>query len=324
MSNMHPPRRLDSFFELSSAHILESVENALGRTKRGFRATGSLLALNSLENRVYQIEFEDGFKIVTKFYRPGRWTFEQIEEEHRALKSLAESEVPVVAPLFLGVSKLQMIFAVFPFVRGRLRDELEPSDLRTLGRYLGQIHRLLAVEKSRRHRIDPKTFGWDALDYLLESEFFESDSMAERYEDIVVKILNQIEPLVCSSKFIRVHGDCHLGNTLWNGDRPFFLDFDDLCEAPAVQDIWMIVRGRDESAVRDRAFLLEGYQQMNEFNESELSLIEPLRALRIIHYSAWISRRWRDPSFPLAFPDFGSNRYWNEEISELIKISESF
>ncbi|MDB5037092.1 MAG: Stress response kinase, partial [Bacteriovoracaceae bacterium] len=315
-----------TFYQLSTDHVLDAVEKALNRTESGRRATGSVLALNSLENRVYQIEFEDGVKVVTKFYRPNRWNLSQLEEEHLFLKKLLAAEVPVVAPLSLPNAKGSTIatssegihFAVFPMVKGRLLDELTPTHLQILGRYVGRIHRIGATfQKTLRHRLDVETFGWNALDYLLESNFFETDAVAEQYEDTVVGLLNRIEPMFTGKKYILVHGDCHLGNTLWNGEQPFFLDFDDLCMAPAVQDIWMIVRGRDLSADKDREILISSYEQMNEFDPQELSLIEPLRALRIIHYSSWIAKRWDDPSFPRAFPDFGTTRYWHEEISEL-------
>jgi Ser/Thr protein kinase RdoA (MazF antagonist) len=323
---------MQEFYRLSTDHVLDSVEKALLRHEPGRRATGSILALNSLENRVYQIEFEDGVKVVTKFYRPGRWSFDQLIEEHRFLKKLQSAEVPVIVPLelpglgmqTLAKSSEEIHFAVFPYFRGRLLDELQPVHLQTLGRYVGRIHRIGAgMQNSVRQKLTVQTFGWEPLGFLFESDFFPSDAVAEQYEEIVARILNSIEFMFEGVPTNLVHGDCHLGNTLWQEDAPVFLDFDDACLAPAVQDVWMIVRGRDLQAQKDREILLASYEQMNEFNSTELSLIEPLRALRIIHYSAWIAQRWGDPSFPNAFPDFGSTRYWHEEISELHKIYES-
>jgi Ser/Thr protein kinase RdoA (MazF antagonist) len=320
-----------SFYQLSADHVLDSVEHALDRKAIGRRATGSVLALNSLENRVYQIEFEDGKKFVTKFYRPKRWSKAQILEEHEALLQCEAAEIPVVCPVrldgvngeTLATSGLGIHFAIFPHVRGRLLDELQPENLRVLGRYLARIHRVLSSrEKSLREKLDIETFGWQPFEMLMESEFFESDALAERYDEIVGDLLEKMSPLFDGVRQIRVHGDCHLGNTLWQGDQPFFLDFDDLAVAPAVQDIWMIVRGRDVQAIEDREILISAYEQMNEFNRSELGLIEPLRALRIIHYSHWIAKRWEDPSFSRAFPDFGTARYWNDEMNELLKISD--
>ncbi len=333
-----------SFYELTTDHVLEAVERSLYRRDAGCRATGSVMALNSLENRVYQMDFEDGLKVVTKFYRPNRWSLEQIREEHLYLTKLAQAEVPVVCPMVLpqGISvpdnwleaglreptiaqsQEGILFAVFPMVKGRLLDELGESHLQTLGRYVARIHRVgETMGPSLRHRIDPETFGYQPLDYLLDSDFFETDALAQQYESTVEDLLALIEPMFEGQKMIRVHGDCHLGNTLWQGEAPFFLDFDDCCLAPAVQDIWMIVRGRDERAKKDRDALVRSYEQMNEFDDEELRLIEPLRALRIIHYSAWIAQRWEDPSFEKAFPDFGTARYWQDEMSELSHIFSS-
>ena len=342
-----PDQDPSSFYALTNDEVLNSVETALERNEIGRRATGSIFALNSLENRVYEIEFEDGYKVVTKFYRPHRWTPAQILEEHFFLSQLLSAEIPVVAPLSLqknlvhntishplpdhlrsmktlGLSRNNIAFAVFPLVKGRLLDELSETHLQTLGRYVGRLHRIGAKYlNSLRPRLDINTFGWDSLDFLATTNFFETEAVFEQYESAVGRLLDLIEPLFDRVPFILTHGDCHLGNTLWQGEAPFFLDFDDLCLAPAVQDIWMIVRGRDKNAIHDREILLKSYEQMNEFNDSQLALIEPLRALRIIHYSAWIAKRWDDPSFPKAFPDFASTRYWHEEISELYKIEEA-
>lgn len=321
-----------SFYQLSTDHVLDSVEKALGRTERDIRATGSILALNSLENRVYQIDFEDGFKAVAKFYRPDRWSYQQIEEEHTFLNRLLEVEIPVVAPLKMpgrnnatvDTSSLNIHFAVFPLVKGRLLDELTSTHLQTLGRYLARIHRVGALsKKTLRPRLDVENYGRKPLEYLLASSFFETDAVRQQYRHSVEKLLQHIEPLFSGIKYIQVHGDCHLGNTLWQNESPFFLDFDDLCMAPAVQDIWMIVRGRDSQSNKDRETLISAYEQMNEFNRKELGLIEALRGLRIVHYSAWIAKRWDDPAFSLAFPSFGKSSYWQEEMSELQKILDT-
>lgn len=320
------------FYKLSTDQIISSVESALGRTQSGRRATGFILALNSLENRVYQMDFEDGFKVVTKFYRPGRWNLDQLLEEHNFLEALSNAEIPVVKPILLPKEKNQSLgaspdgifFAVFPSVGGRLVDEPSRTHLEILGRYLGRIHRVGALfKKSSRPRLDPENFGWKALDKLLKSPHFETDSIREQYKHLATRLLRIIDPMMKSVRYQLVHGDCHLGNTLWQDHKAFFLDFDDCRFAPAVQDIWMIVRGRDEQAKQDREILISSYEQMNEFDRTELHLIEALRALRVIHYSAWISDRWEDPSFPLAFPHFGRSNYWQEEMSELQKIYEA-
>ena len=317
---------MDSFFELSPDSILDSVEKSLQESMPGARSTGRSLALNSLENRVYDIELESGEHVVTKFYRPGRWSEAQLLEEHSFLKRLLEAEIPVVAPLRLtgGKTLLQnevgIYFTVFPKVRGRILDELEKEKLQTLGRYLARIH---AVGKNfpskARLELNVETWGYLPLDFLLENQSIDL-TWESRYVNVVETILERIAPMLESFPAQLVHGDCHLGNTLWHGESPFFLDFDDALVAPPVQDIWMIVRGRGEEADRDRRILLEAYETMQPFDWESLELIEPLRALRLIHYTAWIAKRWKDPSFPRAFPDFGTARYWEQEIRELEEI----
>jgi Ser/Thr protein kinase RdoA (MazF antagonist) len=312
------------FYQLNSDQVLDSVERALNRKELGRRATGSLLALNSLENRVYQIEFEDRVRFVAKFYRPGRWSKKQVLEEHQFLNRLVEAEIPAIAPIALDQTADGIFFAVFPSVGGRLLDELSDTHLRVLGRHLGRIHRIgSTITRSSRKRIDCDQFARVPLRNLKSQKVFETPSLEAHYTDIVEKIIQLGEPLLASARYFLVHGDCHLGNTLWQGESCFFLDFDDLCLAPAVQDVWMIVRGRDEMAIKDRETLLEAYEQFQDFDPTELRLIELLRALRIIHYSSWIADRWDDPSFPRAFPDFGNTKYWQEETSELYQCWES-
>jgi len=322
----------NQFYSLSSDEVLNSVEKALGRTQHGQRATGSLLALNSLENRVYQMEFEDKFRVVTKFYRPGRWNRAQLEEEHDFLFRLQAAEVPAVAALKLkgfqngtvGETADGIFFTVFPSVGGRLLDELNTTHLEVLGRHLGRIHSVGSqFRNTTRKKIDVNTFGRIPLKRLIDMECFETPALQTQYQNICEQVFQKAEPQLSWCKYLRVHGDCHLGNTLWNGEQAFFLDFDDLCLAPAVQDVWMIIRGRDEEAVSQRETILKAYQQMFDFDPAELDVIESLRALRIIHYSGWIAERWEDPSFQRAFPDFMSARYWQDEISELYRSLES-
>jgi len=313
----------EDFFSLTPSSVLDSVEEVLQREEPDLRATGRALALNSLENRVYDIELDDESHIITKFYRPGRWTFEQIQEEHDFLFSLDDLEIPVVAPLLIAGESLftqpsGIFFALFPKVKGRLRDELDKDQLLTMGRYLGRIHNL---EFPFRHRLTININYWalEPLNHLLRSDFLLRD-YRPRFEQIVRAIAEIAEPILKAKPAIAVHGDCHLGNTLWQQDAPFFLDFDDAVLAPTVQDLWMIVRGRDAQAVEQREKILEGYEVFRPFDRSSLGLIEPLRALRMIHYSAWIAKRWTDPSFPKVFPLFGTAKYWEEEIQSLQEI----
>ncbi len=327
----------ESFFKLTSDSVLNSVEAALQKSKGGARATGRMMALNSLENRVYEIEFEDNSSVVAKFYRPGRWTHQQISEEHEFLNRLSQVEVPVVSALALEASSFGKVvnslktlaenpdgifFGVFPKVRGRLADELSDSQLQTLGRYLGRIHQ---VGKSwipkYRKKLNVKDWAIEPLKTLMDSNLVDTN-LKPHYKKVAEDLIRRIEPLLKSFPASTVHGDCHLGNTLWNHEAPFFLDFDDMMIAPPVQDLWMILRGRGEEVERQREVLLSSYESMCEFDRSSFALIEPLRALRIIHYSAWVVRRWDDPSFPRAFPHLTSTAYWRSEVEALQEISE--
>jgi Ser/Thr protein kinase RdoA (MazF antagonist) len=332
------------FFELTPDRVLEAVE-ALG-----LRCSGRCTALNSFENRVYEIELEEddessdrsasavfARRRVVKFYRPGRWSREQILEEHEFLLDLKKAEIPVVAPIefevgpdgaqTLHVAKDSGIFyALFPKVGGRAPDELQDDQLRWIGRLLARIHSVGAL-KPAPHRIEisPETYGRKNLASLLEGNWIPLEFVA-RYKEVVEEICALSDELFSTllnggvSAIHRIHGDCHLGNLLWNQNGPFFLDFDDMVRGPAVQDIWLLVPGRDEEAIRQRQILLEGYEEMREFNFLTLRLIEPLRALRFVHYSAWIARRWSDPAFPAAFPQFGTHRYWQEQLRDLEEL----
>lgn len=317
---------LEDFFRLDPEAILDSIDEVVAEAMPGVRSTGRSLALNSLENRVYDIELDDDSHIVAKFYRPGRWTQAQIQEEHDFLYALEDAEIPVVSPWRLDDQSLFQCantgiwFTIFPKVQGRLRDELDAERLRTLGRYIGRIHNI-GEHFHFRHRqaLTPENWGLKPMEYLLASNLIDP-VYRERYRVVGEAMVRKAEEALRGVPVIALHGDCHLGNTLWQMDSPFFLDFDDSTEAPAVQDIWMVVRGRGEHADQERETLLEGYEAFRPFDRSTLKLIEPLRALRMIHYSAWIARRWQDPSFPKAFPQFATPRYWEEDIQALQEV----
>lgn len=315
-------RRTQDFFLLSPESILDAVEGALQIAEPGIRATGRSLALNSLENRVYDVELDDDTHVVAKFYRPGRWTKAQILEEHAFLFALEEAEIPVVAPIEINEQSLfqtetGILFSLFDKVRGRMLDELDHDRLRILGRYIARIHNVgehfLAKE---RLQMNVQTWGRQSVSYLLQSGLIDPQYHA-RYHAIAETIFQAAEPFFARYPAILLHGDCHLGNTLWQNDAPFFLDFDDCMRAPAVQDIWMVVRGRGEEAERDRDILLEGYEVFRPFDRTSLGGIEILRSMRMMQYSSWIARRWEDPSFHQAFPYFSTPRYWEEEINSL-------
>ena len=259
-----------------------------------------------------------------KFYRPERWTQEQILEEHRFLEDLREAEIPAISPLSFPDGKTlhqipnsQIWYAIFPKVGGRAPDELSDEQLIRLGRLLGRIHNVGATRPApHRIRIEPATYGISNLEFLLKHQWIPPE-FVRRYEQAVREICKISEPLFKAFAYQRLHGDCHLGNLLWNDSGPFFLDFDDMVSGPEVQDIWLLISGRDPEALRQREVFLEGYQEFRRFNLGQLKLIEPLRALRFIHYSTWLAKRWDDPSFPLAFPQFGSHHYWSNEVDDL-------
>lgn len=303
--------------------MLDAVEAALPSTRDGVRATGRCLTLNSLENRVYEIELDDGSSVVTKFYRPGRWTRDAILDEHRFLAELVEAEVPAVAPVelthggTLAQSDDGILFAVFPKVRGRGLPELDDQQLEMVGRLLARLH-LVGARGPAEHRLrlSVDTYAREPL-HILETTRSLDPQLETRYRAVVAALIDRIAPLLDGVPAFRIHGDCHLGNVLWQSTGPFFLDFDDMVVGPAVQDVWLIVRGRDDEARRQREVLIGGYEQMRAFDRTTLRLVEPLRALRMIHYAGWIARRWEDPIFPRTFDDFGTYRYWQDQVADL-------
>lgn len=307
---------LDNFLTILPEVIFEAAETL------GGRCTGRFYALNALENRVYDIEMEEGPHVVIKFYRPGRWSRATIQAEHDFLKALDENEIPVVCPLTddKGQSIFEIsgvMFAIFPKRPGRLEAELTKEQLTRLGRFLARLHNVGATIKSApRPRLDPQTYGRDPLRFLRDGNFLPLE-LASRFETIVTQICDAIEPRFESVKNILLHGDCHSGNILWDRDDPYFIDFDDMLFAPPVQDIWMLTGADDAYGEEQKRILLEAYEQIRTFDRTTLRLIEPLRALRMIHFSAWIARRWEDSAFKLAFPDFGTEHYWQEQIEAL-------
>src|SRR3954468_21590242 len=296
----------------------------------GLQCDGRLLALNSYENRVYQVGIEDASPVVAKFYRPERWTDAEIGEEHAFAHELASAEIPVVEPLaFDGATLLQaegFRLAVFPR-RGGRAPELEDRDtLEWLGRFIGRIHGVGSARPfAHRPRLDIENFGVEPRDYLLSSGFIPED-LRPAWIEAAQRALDGVRAAFARAgdvALLRVHGDCHIGNVLWTPSTgnhpggPHFVDLDDSRMAPAVQDLWMLVSGDRRTMSRQLGRLLAGYEDFREFDDRELNLVEALRTLRLIHYSAWLARRWDDPAFPLAFPFFGTARYWQDRILEL-------
>jgi Ser/Thr protein kinase RdoA (MazF antagonist) len=306
------------YSELSPEAVLDALE-ALN-----YRCDGRVLALNSYENRVYQIGIEDREPLVAKFYRPGRWRDAAIVEEHAFAAELAAQEIPVVAPLEQdGVtlhSHRGFRYAVFPRRGGRWPELGTADDREWVGRFLGRIHGVgRAVPFRERGRLSVDDLGRRARDFVLDGEWM-PDYLATKYADLTDTLLEEIEAQASGWRGAqqgRILGDCHRGNILWTDLGPHFVDLDDCVTGPAIQDLWMLLAGSQEEMRRDLIDVLKGYEQFLPFNRRELALIEPLRALRMIHYSAWLARRWDDPAFPKAFPWFAEPRYWEEHYRAL-------
>ncbi|MDZ7669239.1 MAG: serine/threonine protein kinase [Gammaproteobacteria bacterium] len=306
------------YADLSPDVILDALESA------GFAPTGGLLELNSYENRVFQLELEDGGFVVTKFYRPGRWSDEQIAEEHEFSIELADAEVPVVTPLERdGVTLFQHAgyrFAVYPRQGGHPPNIEDPGNLRVLARTIARIHAVGATRRfASRPDLTVARLGEDSRTFLLEHQFLPPD-VEPAYASITEHLLSRLGETmdrVRSSTEGRIHGDCHLGNLLWRYDTPHFVDFDDCVNGPAIQDLWMLLSGEREERQVQLKTIIDAYETFHHFNPATLALVEPLRTLRIMHHAAWIARRWHDPAFPRAFPTFDSSRYWSEHVLTL-------
>jgi Ser/Thr protein kinase RdoA (MazF antagonist) len=303
----------------------------------GLYGDGRLLALSSYENRVYQVHLEDPFEgcaiVVAKFYRPGRWSEAQIAEEHAFAAELQEAEVPAVAPLAPAGGTLHrhggFIFSVSPRRGGRAPELDDGAVLEWIGRYLARLHTVGARRPfATRPAIDVATFGEEPRDWLLTHNGIPLDVQGD-WERACEKALAQIRAALAAAqaaevRTLRLHGDCHPGNILWTPDAgPHFVDLDDARTGPAVQDLWMLLSGERVQRQRQLGALLDGYEQFRDFDRNELALIEPLRTLRLIHYSAWLARRWDDPAFPIAFPWFGSSDYWRGQVQMLEEQMEA-
>ena len=304
--------------------VLNALEAA------GLRCDGRLLALNSYENRVYQVGLEDAPAVVAKFYRPDRWTDAQILEEHAFAIELAKAEIPVVAPLdFVGQTLLQaegFRLAIFPRHGGRAPELEDRETLEWLGRFIGRIHMVgRARAFQHRPRLDIASFGDEPREYLLASGLVPGELVAawRQAANLALEAVRAAFARVGHVETLRAHGDCHAGNVLWRPGTgnapggPHFVDLDDSRMAPAVQDLWMLVSGDRETMGRQLGYLLRGYEDFADFDDRELQLVEPLRTLRLLHYSAWLARRWDDPAFPIAFPWFNTPRYWQDRVLEL-------
>ena len=310
------------FSTLTPDLVLDALESA------GLSCDGRLLALNSFENRVYQVGQEDGAPLVAKFYRPQRWSAAAILEEHAFTRELADHEIPVVPPLALQGRTLHAFagfgFAVYPRQSGRPPELDDAGTLEWMGRFLGRIHAVGATRTfAHRPALDLDTFGVEPRAYLLENDWIPPELLSA-WESVSAQALEGVRHCYDRAGAVaalRLHGDCHMGNVLWTegpeDGGPHFVDFDDCRMGPAVQDLWMLLSGEREVMTRQLGDVLAGYEDFCEFDRRELHLIEALRTLRLLHYSAWLARRWDDPAFPAAFPWFGTPHYWQDRILEL-------
>ncbi len=336
----HPA--LPDGFELHPYQALtpDVVMDALASV--GLYGNGRLQALSSYENRVYQLQLEDGSLVVAKFYRPERWTRAQILEEHAFSAELMAAEIPVVGPLTLNGQTLHPFggfdFSVSPSRGGRAPELDDPDVLEWIGRFLARIHTVGAARPfATRPALDLQTFGLDSRDWLLAHDKVPLDVQSS-WARVSLEALELVaacpaltrppaQPAASSESIrrLRLHGDCHPGNILWTpldspaskGPGPHFVDLDDARSGPAVQDLWMLLSGDRQQRTRQLGALIDGYEQFREFDRRETALIEPLRTLRLIHYSAWLARRWSDPTFPINFPWFGSSDYWQGQVQML-------
>jgi Ser/Thr protein kinase RdoA (MazF antagonist) len=317
-----------AFASLTPDLVLDALQSV------GLRGDGRLTALSSYENRVYQVHLEDGEPVIAKFYRPERWSEAQILEEHQFAAELMDYEVPMIGPLQIGGTTLHRFgdfsFSVSPRRGGRPPELDDAEVLEWIGRLLARLHRVGARQPfATRPALNVQTFAIEPMQWLLEHDQVPLD-VQSAWTRGVTRAIDAIRahpalqnPSSGAINILRLHGDCHPGNILWTpsdaavGAGPHFVDLDDARMGPAVQDLWMLLSGDRQQRSRQLGILVDGYEQVRPFDHAELALIEPLRTLRLVHYSAWLARRWTDPTFPANFPWFGSSDYWQGQVQML-------
>jgi Ser/Thr protein kinase RdoA (MazF antagonist) len=305
------------FFALTPDRVLAAVEEA------SILTTGRCYLLGSLENRVYDVEREDGIRVIAKFYRPGRWSTETILDEHRLLAALAEDEIPAIAPLpFPDGRTLHEIedgirFALFPKASGRSPEDMSLDDFRQIGRLLGRIHNVSSAARLKhRPELSPRTYGEDCLARILALTNMPA-GVRGRFESAAKNLIDLSRDLFRGAETFVIHADCHRGNLLRGREGFFFLDFDDMASAPPVQDLWLLLPARPSDCPLERDALIEGYETFRPFDFGSLRLVEVLRGLRYLRYAAWIAERFHDPAFPRAFPQFGTAAYWEGLLADI-------
>lgn len=299
------------FHTLMPDLILDALESV------GLRVDSGLTALNSYENRVYQFMDEDRKRYVTKFYRPERWSRQQIQEEHDFTQALSDTEIPAVAPLKLNQQTLHdyqgFMFAVFPSCGGRSYEADNLEQLEWVARFLGRIHQ---VGKHQPFVARP-TMGLDEYLYQPRQVLAQSALIPEKVKVSLLPVLDELIQSVeghwhTNWTLSRLHGDCHPGNILWR-DGPMFVDLDDARNGPVIQDIWMLLQGDRQEQLMQLDLFIESYSEYADFDQRELALIEPLRSMRMVHYLAWVVRRWADPAFPKSFPWIADIDFWQQQ-----------
>lgn len=311
MDNQHP------FALLTPDTVLDAVESI------GLLSDARILTLNSYENRVFQVGIENAPPLIAKFYRPNRWSDEAILEEHQFSLELAELDIPVIPPLKIDgqtlLSHAGFRFSLFTRFGGRAPEFDNPDHLLMLGRLLGRLHAAGSMKPfSHRPELTLQTFGYDSVNWLRENDSVPAN-LRPAYFSVADDLLAKIEEIYQANPYqtIRLHGDLHVGNLLWRDDSLYMVDMDDCRQGPAIQDLWMMLSGERDQRQAQLSELADGYNEFYDFNPSELPLIESLRSLRLVHYSAWLARRWTDPAFPMHFPWFASERYWADQILTL-------
>jgi Ser/Thr protein kinase RdoA (MazF antagonist) len=332
MDSSHWGKETQHFHLLTPDHVMEAAESF------GERLTGRILTLNSLENRVFDIELArkldvaQGFSptnIIVKFYRPGRWNEDQILEEHRFLQTLAEFEVPVVAPLEFKEKTLHLDkdtnlwFALFPKVQGRLKDEFNKEETEQAGRLIGRIHNVGSMGSfAHRLAINPMNFIESSRQELIRTKPFDHLSF-NHYLALLETAYQVLSPLFANLPVQRLHGDFHRGNIVWTSGGPQAVDFDDCLTGPVEQDLWLLLPGQDPESLEDRDRFLSAYKEMTRKDHLRMDLTEPLRTMRMVHFNAWIAKRWDDHSFKRVFPQFDSSNYWDQQLIDLrVQLSQ--